>query len=155
MGIQASILAIVIALTSVIAYYKGRDSRADEIVALQSAIQASNTLAREWEDRAKTASAKVVTKYIERVKTIREEIPGEIQLVEVIRNTSDCELPGAFRLLHDRAASGSADAENPAGTDAAPVPAQDAAATVAENYRIARENAARLEALQAIITAQQ
>ena len=135
-------------------YYKGRDSRTPEIAEYQAAIKASEKLAQEADERAKQVSEKVVTVYKDRVKVIREKVPGETQYIEVIKRDSTCAAPPAFRLLHDSAASGSQATQDSTGTDAAPVPLEVIAETVAENYRIARETAARLEALQEIIKSQ-
>lgn len=149
MGFYVS--ALVVFIISVIGagaigYTKGSASRNSEIAEYQAAIKTSENLAREAEERAAKVSATVVTEYRDRVKVIREVTPGEIQLVEVVKQ-STCELPNAWRVLHDTAASGGSPAESPAGT----VSPADAIETVTENYRIARENSARLEALQTII----
>lgn len=139
-------------------YFKGRsdgsESRNGEIAEYQAAIATSERLALEAEARAKETAARVVVEYRDRVKVIREPVPGETQLIEVIRETPGlCAAPPAFRLLHDSAASGSALPDDPARVDAAPVPIEAIAQTVTENYRIARENAERLEALQEIVKA--
>ena len=148
-GLAASLVVVWSIFLGTTAYYKGRDSRSNEVAEYQAAIKASEAAAREATDRAEKASAKVVVEYRDRIKTIREVVPGEIQLVEVVKE-SNCELPGAWRVLHDSAASGSAPAEDSAGT----VSPADAIETVTENYRIARETAARLEALQSLVNSQ-
>ncbi len=153
-GLAAALLAVAVAISGSIGDSKGAASRNPEIVELQAAIEASKKIAAEWEATAAAKAAKVVTVYKDRVKVIREEVPGDTQIIEVIKRDSTCLAPPAFRVLHDRAASGGPAVENPAGTDAAAVPIEDIAATVAENYRIARENAARLEALQALVASQ-
>ena len=137
------------AFLGITSYHKGRDSRTPEVAEYQAAIKASEVLAREATDRAEKATARVVTEYRDRVKVIREVTPGEIQLVEVVKQ-STCELPNAWRVLHDSAASGGGAAESPGGT----VSPADAIETVTDNYRIARENSARLEALQTLIRSQ-
>lgn len=144
----AIFLAAVVGAFS-IGFGKGSASRNGEIASLSAAIEVSKRLAAEAERKASEASARVVVEYRDRIKTIREVTPGEIQLVEVVKE-SNCELPGAWRVLHDSAASGSAPAQDSAGT----VSPADAIETVTENYRIARENAARLEALQSIVKSQ-
>lgn len=81
-------------------------------------------------------------------KTLIEKVPVYVPL-------DACPLPGGFRLLHDAAATDGV-LPDPAGRlDAGAVPAQDAAATVVENYGIARANAAQLVWLQAWVRAQQ
>ena len=144
----AIFLAAVVGAFS-IGFGKGSASRNGEIASLSAAIEVSKRLAAEAERKASEASARVVVEYRDRIKTIREVTPGEIQLVEVVKE-SNCELPGAWRVLHDSAASGSAPAQDSAGT----VSPADAIETVTENYRIARENAARLEALQSLVNSQ-
>ena len=144
----ALFLAAVVGAFS-IGYGKGSASRNSEIAEYQAAIEVSKRLAADAERKASEASARVVVEYRDRIKTIREVVPGEIQLVEVVKQ-SNCELPGAWRVLHDSAASGSAAPQDSAGT----VSPADAIETVTENYRIARETAARLEALQEIVKSQ-
>lgn len=94
------------------------------------------------ESKAKEAVAKVQTV----TKTIIKEVPVYVK-------ATDCPMPGGFRVLHDAAANG----EVPDASripDAATAPAQDVAATVADNYgtcRVIREN---LIGLQAWVDAQ-
>ena len=144
----AIFLAAVVGAFS-IGFGKGSASRNGEIASLSAAIEVSKRLAAEAERKASEASARVVVEYRDRIKTIREVTPGEIQLVEVVKE-SNCELPGAWRVLHDSAASGSPAPQDTGGT----VSPADAIETVTENYRIARETAARLEALQELVKSQ-
>ena len=153
-GLAGALFIAACVASGAIGYGKGSASRNAEIASYQAAIKVSEKLADEADARARVVVEREVIKYRDRIKVIKEKEPGEIQLIEVIRRDATCELPGAFRVLHDRAASGSQETEAAAGTDAASVPAEVAAQTVAENYRIARENAARLEALQDIINSQ-
>ena len=153
-GLAASLFAVAVAISGAIGYAKGSASRNGEIAEYQAAIETSKRIAAEFEAKAAAISAKVVTVYKDRVRVIKEVTPGEIQLIEVIKRDSTCLAPPSFRVLHDRAAAGGPAVENPAGTDAAAVPIEDIAATFAENYRIARENAERLEALQALVSSQ-
>ena len=148
-GLAAALFVVSVISAFGVGYGKGSASRNPEIAEYQAAIKASERLAADAERKASEASARVVIEYRDRVKSIREVTPGEIQLVEVVKE-SNCELPGAWRVLHDSAASGSAPAQDPAGT----VSPADAIETVTENYRIARENAARLEALQSLVNGQ-
>ena len=148
-GLAASLCVAAVIAAFGIGYGKGSASRNSEIAEYQAAIKASEIVAKEAADRADKATARVVTEYRDRVKVIREVTPGEIQLVEVVKQ-STCELPDAWRVLHDSAASGGGSAESAGGT----VSPADAIETVTENYRIARENAARLEAIQSLIRSQ-
>lgn len=79
-----------------------------------------------------------------RIKTVTKEIVREIPA----RIPDDaCALPPGWRLLHDAAAAGQVP-EASAGADGAPVPAQTAALTMAENYGTCLDNADRLDKLQ-------
>ncbi len=97
--------------------------------------------------RQAEATVQVLTKYVDRVRTVH--VAGEtiIKEVPVYVPADSPALPGGFRLLHDAAATGQL--PNAAGiANAAPAPAQDAAETVAANYLTCRENAEQLTALQ-------
>ncbi len=154
-GFIASLAVVWSIFLGVTAYHKGRDSRSDEVASYQAAIKASEIVAKEAADRADKAAAREVIVYRDKIRVIREAAPPP-QIIEVIKNETPvgCVAPGAFRVLHDSAASGSPIPEGAAGTDAAAVEIEAIARTIAENYRIANENAARLEALQAIINSQ-
>lgn len=85
-----------------------------------------------------------------KIRTITQTI---IKKVPVYVQATDCPMPGGFRVLHDAAAHG----ELPDAAripDAAAVPAQDVASTVAENYGTCREVAQRLTSLQEWVRAQ-
>lgn len=93
------------------------------------------------------ASVQVVTQYIDRVQTVYRTGQTITKEVPVYVPATTPDLPGGFRLLHDAAATGTAlDASG--GANAPPVSAQDAAATVAENYTSCRATAEQLKALQ-------
>ena len=129
------------------AYFKGRaagsESRNSEIVALQTAIQGSRLAALTAEKRAQEAAQKVRIEYRTKVETVIQEREDARELIEVVRRDASCDLPPSFRVLHDTAAGYTADKTAP-GT----VSAAQAAETVADNYATARENAAKLAALQ-------
>lgn len=82
----------------------------------------------------------------EKVRTITKELIREVP----VRVPADaCPLPGDWRVLHDAAASGEVPGPAAAGrADGAPVPAQEAAATVIDNYGTCRDTAERLRGLQ-------
>lgn len=162
MGVYAAIFSIGLAIV-VGVYFKGRadgsESRNHEIAAYQASIAASKAAAEEALEKAAKTAATVVTEFRDRVKVIKEREPAEIQLVEVIRaQTPDsCLLPPAWRELWDGTdsrASGGPQAENPGGTDAAPVGVAEAAATAAEARRRFEQNKAQLESIQRIIANQ-
>jgi hypothetical protein len=93
------------------------------------------------------ATVKVVTKFVDRVRVVKET--GATLTKEVVRYvpSDSCALPAGWRVLHDAAARG--EPADPAGNpDAAPIAAQDAAAAVIENYSASHANAEQLKALQ-------
>lgn len=103
---------------------------------------------------ANKVSTKVVVRYVDRVKIVREKSDAIVQQVPVYLPAGSGLLPGGFRLLHD---AGSANQPVPGGTDpfaAAPVPIETAAATVLDNYGTYHQVAARLTALQDWVYAQ-
>ena len=100
------------------------------------------------------ASEHVVTKYVDRLQVVAGRTETIIKEVPVYVPASDPDLSGGWRLLHDSAALGTI--PDPAGiADAAPVPAQDAASTVIDNYGTCHANAEQVTALQDWIRAQQ
>lgn len=109
-------------------------------------------------ERLRTAASKVTVRtevqYIDRVKVIREKGDAIIREVPVFVPAGSGELGGGFRLLHDAAATGGPVPDAAGIPDAAPVPAQDVAATVLPNYADYHEVAARLTGLQDWVFAQ-
>lgn len=93
---------------------------------------------------------RVVTQYVDRVRTVREAgetIVKEVPVYVPAQCDADGRLPAGWRVLHDAAASGQpADAARAA--DAQPVAPDAAAETVARNYLTCRETAEQLTALQ-------
>lgn len=146
-------LAIVLALGFAVwwIYDAGKESeqRKAQIAALQ-ADKAALTVALE---RAK-ASERVVTKYIDRVKVVQGRTQTIIKEVPIYVPADSPDLPPGLRVFHDATAQG----ELPDPTriaDAAPVPAQDLATTVIDNYGICHANAEQVIALQDWIREQQ
>lgn len=124
-------------------YANGSASRNPEFVELRSQIERGRLAALAAEKRAEEASQKVRIEYRTKVETVIQEREAARELIEVVRRDASCDLPPSFRVLHDAAAG------SPAPKDSArTVTAAEAAETVADNYATARENAARLEALQ-------
>ena len=93
------------------------------------------------------STVKVVTKFVDRVRVVKET--GAALTREVVRYvpSDSCDLPPGYRVLHDAAARGE-HADAAGNTDAAAVPAQDAAAAVIDNYSACHANAEQLVALQ-------
>ena len=88
------------------------------------------------------AQARIVTV----TETIIKEVPTYVK-------TTDCPMPGGFRVLADAAANG--ELPDPARVaDAAPVAAATVAASVADNYGTCHENASCLSGLQDWVRAQ-
>ena len=104
--------------------------------------------------RVKVAQAevteRVVTRYVDRVRVVREQADTVIREVPIYVPQScdaDGRLPAGWRVLHDAAASGGA-ADPSTVAHAQPVAPDTAAATVARNYGTCRETAEQLTALQ-------
>ena len=104
--------------------------------------------------RVKVAQAevteRVVTRYVDRVRVVREQADAVIREVPIYVPQScdaDGRLPAGWRVLHDAAASGGA-ADPSTVAHAQPVAPDTAAETVARNYGTCRETAEQLTALQ-------
>ena len=122
---------------------------ADEAARKEQSAQAAKVAEKQAE-----VTTKVVTEYVDRVKVVREKAREIVKEVPVYVPADSCPLPSGFRVLHD-AAAGLSPIPNPAArTDAAPVPAQAVAATVADNYGACRETAEQLRGLQAWVSQQ-
>jgi hypothetical protein len=98
------------------------------------------------------ATVKVVTRYVDRVRVVREKDDAIIKEVPVyvpVQADAACRINRGFVRLHDAAAAN--DLPEPAGdADAAAsgIALSAVAATVTDNYRICHENAEQLRALQ-------
>ena len=116
-----------------------------------AAVKESLTAARVRQRQA-DSTVKVVTQYVDRVRTVREAgdtIIKEVPTYVTAQSDAACTLDHGFVRLHDAAAQGVI--PDPAGpADAAPagIALSTAAATVASNYTRCRENAEQLTALQ-------
>ena len=103
--------------------------------------------------RQAEATVQVVTKYVDRVKIVRETgatIVKEVPVYVSPEADAACVLPRGFVRLHDAAAAGRVP-ESAGGADAAPagIALSTVAGTVADNYERCRENSEQLIALQA------
>lgn len=106
--------------------------------------------------RQQAVTERVVTQYVDRVRTVREKAREIVKEVPIYVPADSCPLPAGFRVLHDAAAFGVPPVPDAAArADAAPVPAQTVAATVADNYGACRETAEQLKGLQAWLIQQQ
>lgn len=122
-----------------------------DTIAKEERLEADRRIA-ELKRKQQEVSERVVVKYRDRVQIVREQGEEVIREVEKFVPIDSCHLPGGWRLLHDAAALGLS--IPPEGTDATPVPAQDAARTVGENYSICRQDQERLRALQEWVSSQ-
>lgn len=127
----------------------------------QASVQAkwdkSREKGRKEVERLRAAAGRITLKtetvYVDRIKTIREKGDVIEKRVTVYVPAGSCPLPGGFRLLYDDAATGTvSDAADLA--DAAPVPAQDVASGVIDNFGTCHETAQRLTSLQDWVVAQ-
>lgn len=119
---------------------------------VQSKWDAANAKAQaeiaKLREAANRVTVRTETVYVDRVRTIREKGNEIVRNVPVYVPAGSPDLPGGFRLLHDAAAANEPVPASAGITDAAPVTAQTAAATVVANYAIDAEKSARLTALQ-------
>ncbi len=119
-----------------------------DTTAQQQALHA----AAERERQANT-TVKVVTKYIDRIRIVREKgdtIIKEVLVYVPVEADAACTINRGFVRLHDAAAAG--DLPEPArdaDAAAAGIALSAVAGTVAANYQTCHENAEQLRALQA------
>ncbi len=140
-------LAALIAASAGWGYTRGATAVQDrwDAAAVKQSLTASIVRQKQAE-----VTERVVTQYVDRVRTVREAgetIVKEVPVYVPAQCDADGRLPAGWRVLHDAAASGQpADAARAA--DAQPVAPDAAAATVARNYLTCRETAEQLTALQ-------
>lgn len=99
-------------------------------------------------ERQTVVNQVVETVYVDRVQVIREQGKTIIKKVPQYVPSNTPPLPPGWRLLHDAAASGSALPDTPSLADVAPVGADTAAVTVAENYASCRQAIEQVKAWQ-------
>lgn len=109
--------------------------------------------------RQAEATVQVVTKYIDRVKVVRETgdtIIKEVPVYVPVEADAACVLHRGFVRLHDAAAAGRIP-QSAGGSDALPagIALSAVAGTVADNYQRCHENTEQLIALQEWIRAQE
>ena len=100
------------------------------------------------------SDARVITRYVDRVRTVREAgetIIREVQIHVPAAADAACVIPAGFVRLHDAAASGVpvADAAGGADAPASGIALSTVAETVADNYTGCRETREQLIGLQA------
>ena len=148
------ILAVVSSLYGVYRFNEWREARSlAHYKAENAALKADNAALSVALEREK-ATERVVTKYVDRLQVVAGRTETIIKEVPIYVPADSADLPAGFRVLHDAAATG--ELPDPAGiADAAPVPAQDAASTVIENYGVCWATGEQLKSLQDWIRAQQ
>lgn len=141
------VIAAVVFLASVIGahelgVYRTNKVRNAEIAAIKSELE---TKVAQAQAKAAEVRERVVIQYKDRIVRIRETAPEVAHEIQVIRELP-CRVPAEWVRLHNAGAG--LDPEAPGGSDGT-ASCADAIETVRENYRIAREEIAKLEALQA------
>ena len=150
-GAIAVFVALAFGGVSKCSYTAGRDKVQAQ---WDASIERGKAKVAELQAKAGQVTERTVTQYVDRVVTIEGKTREIVRQVPVFVPAGACVLPGSFRLFHDAAAAGAV--PDPAGVaDAAPVDAQDVAATVADNYGTCHQTAARLTALQDWVAGQQ
>lgn len=149
-GIAVAVLLIALGIQRLQAYGKARyeAGRAEVQADWDKAKERGRKEIERLQGEAGKVTVKTETVYVDRVRTIREKGDAIVREVPVFIPAGSPDLPGGFRLLHDAAAGGESVPDAADLADAAPVPAQDAASTVAANYAQYLEVAARLTSLQ-------
>lgn len=110
--------------------------------------------AQEVNDKRAAIAQPIAAKQVEVQEKIRTVFKTIIKEVPTYVSINDCPMSPGFRVFHDAAANGVL--PDPSRIpDAALVPAQDVANTVAENYQTCHATAARLTGLQDWVKAQQ
>jgi hypothetical protein len=111
------------------------------------------------EEQSKEVTTQVVTKYVDRVKIVKEISDVQIQTIPtLISKDSDdkCVVPVGFGVLHDAAAKNEVpDTSGTTNDTASGIKLSEVAETVVENYGICTQNSEQLKSLQEWIRAQQ
>jgi hypothetical protein len=148
--------AAVVALLAVALFAGGWHYGAARVTAQWSAEKQKTAQAvAKVETKQAVVTAKVETKYVDRVQVIREQGKTITQQVVKYVPLSTPALPYGFRVLHDAAATGVQLPSAAGGLDGPAVSAQDVASTVASNYTDCRATAAELTALQEWVRGEQ
>ena len=121
-----------------------------------AAVQKQTLQAAEVRERQAQATVKVVTRYVDRVRIVRENgdtIIKEIPVYVPVQADAACTINRGFVRLHDAAAAGELpEPARDADAAAAGIALSAVAATVAANYQTCHENAEQLRALQAWVS---
>lgn len=119
-----------------------------------AAVERGKVVVEDLKKNQGKTTTRVETVTVEKIKTIKEKGDVIVKQVKVFVPDGSCDLPGGFRLLHDAAAANTIPDASRAD-DAAPVPAQTAATTIAENYTTCNAAIADLEGLRTWVREQE
>lgn len=153
---------IIAALLGIVGYHlyavhearvSGREEAQAECAKKTAAAKAAYDLeVKKIQEQQQQVITRTVIEYRDRVQVVKEKGDAIVQEVEKLVPVGTCELPGGMRVAHDAAASGVLpDDPERAAAAAAPVDPTTYAATVAQNYEVARLNAEQLVALQHLV----
>lgn len=105
--------------------------------------------------KAEKVSTAVITKYVDRVRTVKQRadvIVKEAPIYVSTNSDANCIIPNGFVSLHNNAASNSevsvSSATSSANDSSSAIALSAVASTVAMNYGVCHENAEKLTALQ-------
>lgn len=123
----------------------------------KSEVQKQKLEIAELKAKSGQVTVKTITKYVDNVTNVKETNNEIIKQIDVIKpNDNQCNVPNAFRLLHDAAAknrlpdsTGNSN-EAPSGIELSTI-----TETVVSNYGICHQNSEQLKALQNWIIEQQ
>ena len=140
---------VILALSVALWVSDARRQEAQDLAdARQATIVAMENAAKDVPEQAQKIVEVEVVKYRDRIQYIKSEAHVIEKQVPIYIPADTPALPGGFRLLHDAAAQGRAIADNASGHDAAPVPVETAALTIAENYSSCLQDKERLAFFQ-------
>lgn len=147
----ASILSLIVGI-----WFNGYIAREDY---WQAQFAEMKLAAAQREKESAESSVKVVTKYIERDRIIKETSDVTLKAIPtLISKDADaaCAVPNGFVVLHDSAAKGEVpDTSGDANEKASGVKISEVGKTVTENYATCHQNAEQLKSLQEWLVEQQ
>jgi hypothetical protein len=173
-GVVGIIASIILSAIPVIGNYKlPIQLVATLLLVLGVYFEGSISTRKEWEAKVEEAklevakkevvsaevTTKIVTKYVEKIKVVKEK--GDVIIKEVpkyITKESDakCDIPNAFIVLHDSASRNEVpDASRLADERTSKTKLSTVAETVVGNYSVCHENFEQLRSLQEWIREQQ
>lgn len=144
---QAWLLSGVIALFAMSNWWSFQRGQASTQAKWDQAVRRGKVLVKQLQSKQQDVTERIEYVYLDRWHTIEKEGKTIYEQVPVFVKSDECSLSGGFRLLHDGAVTGAA--PDPTQIpDAKPVPPQDLARTVGENYTECRKAISDLEGLR-------